>query len=129
MRQIGAVGEEAHVLDEMGAGDFDEMLGQGTAGRYGRTAPVVANETDRVIDCESRCCCSAEQQEQKLWARNRRFRVSWLLPLTAAGGCVFVAFTLVCLLSSRGVQVHDVSVPLDPQGQRVCLSHPGKGGG
>ena len=122
MRQIGAVGEEPHVLDEMGAGDVNEMLGQGTAGRYGRTAPVVANETDRVIDCE-------EQQEQKLWAQNRRFRVSWLLPLTAAGGCVFVAFTLVCLLSSRGVQAHDVSVPLDPQGQRVGRSHPGKGGG
>lgn len=52
LKQIGVAGEEAHVLDEMGAGDFNEMLGQGTAGKYGRTAPVVANETDRVIDCE-----------------------------------------------------------------------------
>lgn len=49
---IGKRGEEAHVLDEMGAEGFNEMLGQGTAGKYGRTAPVVASESDRVIDCE-----------------------------------------------------------------------------
>lgn len=64
--QIGEPGNEAHVLDEMGAGGFNEMLGQGTAGKYGRTAPV-ANETDRVIDCELLRTCSAvpQQAQQK----------------------------------------------------------------
>eukprot|EP00752_Nemacystus_decipiens_P004330 g3955.t1 len=60
LRQIGVTGEEAHVLDEMGATGFNEMLGEGPAGKYGMTAPVVANETDRVIDYTPHLSIKAE---------------------------------------------------------------------
>lgn len=49
--KIGMIGEEAHVLDEMGDEGFREMLAEGPGGKYGRTAPA-AKEEDKVIDCE-----------------------------------------------------------------------------
>lgn len=51
LRMIGRVAEEAHVLDEMGNEGFQQMLGEGPAGKYGQTAPF-AEESDKVIDCE-----------------------------------------------------------------------------
>ncbi|CAN0278211.1 unnamed protein product, partial [Hapterophycus canaliculatus] len=46
---IGRIGEEAHVLDEMGNEEFHAMLRQGPSGKYGQTAPT-AEEEDKVVD-------------------------------------------------------------------------------
>ncbi|CBJ27658.1 expressed unknown protein [Ectocarpus siliculosus] len=62
LHMIGRVAEEAHVLDELGKEDFQQMLGQGPTGKYGQTAPF-AEESDKVIDCAAdtpHCSIKAE---------------------------------------------------------------------
>ncbi|CAM9239969.1 unnamed protein product [Scytosiphon promiscuus] len=59
LAKIGEIGEEAHVLDEMGDEGFRAMLAEGPGGKYGQTAPAAAEE-DKVIDYTPHCSITAE---------------------------------------------------------------------